>query len=83
MATPRVMIPAPRSPLHRGTRIDRAAGTLSRRSVALRWALADPRGAAVAITISSAEHLEDVIRILGPGESIDDHVQRDKARQSA
>lgn len=58
------------SPLNRGTLVDRAAGIPRDRLVALQWALADPRVSAVAITMSSVEHLEDVIRTLGCPEPI-------------
>lgn len=65
------------SPLNRGLLVDRSAGTPNGRLAALQWALADPRVSAVVITMSSVEHLEDVIRAFGYSGSINDPVQRD------
>lgn len=52
------------SPLRRGTLVDVTAPTLSDRLAALRWALSDPRVAAVAITMSSIEHLREVAEVV-------------------
>lgn len=49
------------SPLNRGRLLDRNAATSSGRLAALEWALADPRVSAVAITMSSVAHLDEVI----------------------
>lgn len=60
------------SPLNRGTLVDYAAAHPSGRLAALTWAIADPRVTMVAITMSSAAHLREVVDVVGNSAAVTD-----------
>jgi aryl-alcohol dehydrogenase-like predicted oxidoreductase len=52
------------SPLNRGRLVDRHAKSASAKLAALKWAFADTRVSALAITMSSVVHVREVIGVV-------------------